>query len=365
MSESSIDLHIRKLIDLSGDLFCALTTEGYYLAMSKAWERVLGHRIVDLRAHPFDHFIFPADLPTARAAFDAIKDGTDVANVKVRFLSATKELVWIQWRGTRDEESGLIYAAGTVIPKLDVQQEQLEAERQRSVHHSKLASLGEMAAGVAHELNNPLSIVAGYLKILQVEWTQKTLTDESFNKFITATEKSLDRAARIIRTLKNLARDGAHDPMENLYVSDLVDSALDLFREKLRSHNIALRLTPVPTHRIRGRVVELSQVLLNVLHNAFDAVEGTPDAWIAIDFGDSDNDLKIRISNSGPRIPVEVHEKLFTPFFTTKKFGHGTGLGLSISIGIMQKHQGGLYLDEDANHTTFVVQLPLSTKATP
>lgn len=365
MPETSLDLHIRKLIELSGDLFCAITSEGYYFALSKEWEQVLGHRIVDMRARPFDHFIYPPDLATMRSAFQAIKDGTDITNLKIRFLSATNAPVWIQWRGTRDEESGLIYAAGTVLSKVDVQQEALETERQKNVYSSKLASLGEMAAGVAHELNNPLSIVAGYLKILQLEWGQKTLTDESFKRIIAASEKSLERAARIIQTLKNLARDGGHDPIESIFVSDLIDSALDLYREKLRRHNIELRLTPVPVHTIRGRLVELSQVLLNVLQNALDAIEQSPNAWIAIDFDCSDTDLKILVSNSGPRVPNEMRERLFTPFFTTKKFGHGTGLGLSISAGIVQKHNGELYLDENSQHTTFVVQLPLSAKVIP
>lgn len=364
MPDAPIDLHIRKLIELSGDLFCAVTTEGYFLAMSKEWEKVLGHRIVDMRAQPFTQLIFPEDLPTALAAFEAIKDGTDIAHLRLRFLDAKREPVWLQWRATRDQDTGLVYAAGTVLTHLDLKNEELALERQKTLHHARLASLGEMAAGVAHELNNPLSIVAGYLKILQLEWTQKSLTDESFHKLMGATEKSLDRASQIVQALKNIARDGAQDPLEDLFLSDLVDAALDLFRERLRRHRIALRLMPVPTLTLQGRIVELTQVLLNLLNNAFDAIDGTPDAWITIDFESTADSLRIRVANSGPKLPTYVREKLFTPFYTTKKFGHGTGLGLSISAGIMQKHAGALYLDHDAPHTTFVVQLPLPTKAT-
>lgn len=349
-----------KLIELSGDLFLAMTPEGFIMALSKEWEPLLGRSIQDMRAYQYEHLVYPKDLPVARAAFEAINDGSDISQLRLRFVKSDNEPIWLQWRATKDQETGLIYSAATVIAPLDLKQEEIEFERQKNFHTAKLASLGEIAAGVAHELNNPLSIVVGYLKMLELEYEQGTLTPAEFKKIMSSTLTATDRATKIIRNLKNLARDGGQDPFERVLLDEIIESTLDLVREKFRRHNLKLEVNYPPHVWVLCRQIELSQVVLNLLTNAFDACEGSQEAWIKISVELKDKNAFVHISNSGPMISKEIQEQIFTPFFTTKKFGRGTGLGLSIAAGIMNRHHGELFLKPRSEFTTFVAQIPIS-----
>lgn len=114
-----------KLIELAGDLFIAITPEGFILALSKEWEPLLGRSIQDIRAYQYEHLIYPKDLPQIRAAFEAVKNGSDISQLRLRFVKSNGEPIWLQWRATKDLESGLVYSAATIIAPLDHKQEEL------------------------------------------------------------------------------------------------------------------------------------------------------------------------------------------------------------------------------------------------
>jgi len=111
------------------------------------------------------------------------------------------------------------------------------------------------------------------------------------------------------------------------------------------------------------RPVEISQVLLNLLTNACDAVSDQAVRWIRVELSSSETSAFIRIFDSGPGVPVDLENKIFQPFFSTKEVGKGTGLGLSISTGIIQKHRGKFFLDTNSDHTCFVIDLPTERKS--
>lgn len=349
-----------KLIELTGDLFIAVTPEGFIIALSKEWEPLLGRSIQDIRAYQYEHLVYPKDLPVTRAAFEAVKNGSDISQLRLRFVKSDGEPVWLQLRATKDQDTGLIYSAATVIAPLDMKQEEIEHERQKNIHTAKLASLGEIAAGVAHELNNPLSIVMGYLKMLELEYEQGTLTPPEFKKIMGGTLAATERATKIIQNLKNLARDGAQDPLERVLLDEIIESTLDFVREKFRRYNVKLEVNYQPHVWVMCRQVELSQVILNLLTNAFDACEGHTEPWIKLTVETIDKNALIQVSNSGPLISSEIQQRIFTPFFTTKKYGRGTGLGLSIAASIMHRHNGELYLKSRSEFTTFVARIPIS-----
>ena len=109
---------------------------------------------------------------------------------------------------------------------------------------------------------------------------------------------------------------------------------------------------------LAARSVHIAQVLLNLLHNASDAVSGTPDPWIWLEVIERNESVELRITDSGKGIPLLIQEKIFQPFFTTKDVGTGTGLGLSISMGIIRDHGGQLEIDNNCPNTCFVIRLP-------
>jgi len=162
----------------------------------------------------------------------------------------------------------------------------------------------------------------------------------------------------IIGALKSFSRDSSHDVFQSTFLHKLIKETVALSTATLHGHGVTLIAPGIPeTWTAECRAPQISQVILNLLNNAFDAVVDQSDRWIRLDVKDAGDTFQISVSDSGPGIPAEVAEKIMTPFFTTKPPGKGTGLGLSISSTIMADHGGALFLDRTAPHTRFVVNL--------
>lgn len=148
--------------------------------------------------------------------------------------------------------------------------------------------------------------------------------------------------------------------MQESSVNAIIEETLSLCREKFYNHgiqitvNIELELT----YMVECRSVEISQVFLNLLNNSHDAILDLNEKWIKIDVKDSGEYVEVSITDSGSGIPKEIQDKMMQPFFTTKEVGKGTGLGLSISRGIIDSHQGKMYIDPNNKNTCFIIKLP-------
>lgn len=258
-----------------------------------------------------------------------------------------------------NEYEGHIWIYRDVSQKKDTQL-LIEIQKARIIEASKLAALGEMAGGISHEINNPLSVILGRVGLLKDMAQSETLNRELLLESIDKISKVTHRISKIIKGLRSFARDGQHEPFEVADVEPLISDTLEFCREKLKGNGVRLDYIP-PTGKlkIKCRPVQISQILLNLLNNSYDATESLDDRWIKIEIADEqDTAIRISVSNSGPLISPEVREKMFEPFFTTKPVGKGTGLGLSISQGIALQHAGSLELDVNAPHTTFNLCLP-------
>lgn len=224
---------------------------------------------------------------------------------------------------------------------------------------SKLAALGEMAGGVAHEINNPLAVIHSRARHIQKVLAANPPKVDSANEFAKIIETTSDRIALIVRGLKTFSRSGENDPFERCDINDILIDTLSLCSERLRLHGIDLTFEgPTGPLEIQGRAVQISQVLLNLLNNAHDAVENLSEKWVRISLSDLGEKIRISVTDSGKGIPPDVRDKIMQPFFTTKPVGKGTGLGLSVSRGIVDEHQGTLTLDDNAPNTRFVLELP-------
>jgi signal transduction histidine kinase len=236
------------------------------------------------------------------------------------------------------------------------------AQQQFLVSASKMAALGEMAGGVAHEINTPLAAIRNLSEqiseVAVEEPLNKGLLTEMTADLITAS----DRIARIVRSLRSFSRDGSGDPRRAVDAKQLIEETLGFCGEQFKSRGIRLIVDCAEDGLcFMGRPAEISQVLLNLLNNAQDAVAGLRDPWVKISARAEGRWIEIRVADSGHGIPPDARQKLFQPFFTTKELGKGTGLGLSVSLGIVQEHSGSLRLDQDAANTCFVIELPGST----
>ncbi|WP_413574542.1 sensor histidine kinase [Bdellovibrio sp. HCB290] len=246
----------------------------------------------------------------------------------------------------------------SAIQQLKTTQDELLNQKSRAEYSAKLASLGEMAGGIAHEINTPLNVILlsaeQQLEILEEEIIDKDLMKESIQKV----QSTTNRIAAIVRGLRTFARDGTKDPMEPTSLQMLIDNTMSLCYEKFKLNNVDLRLPPPTDLVINCRSVQISQVLLNLLNNSFEAIREQPVKWIEIGLQDLGEQVEIRITDSGLGIQPEIQAEIFRPFYTTKEIGKGTGLGLSISRGLIEAHHGQLFVDSERPNTCFVIRLP-------
>ncbi len=238
-------------------------------------------------------------------------------------------------------------------------QQLLDEQRAKILAASKMATLGEMAGGIAHEINNPLAIIhmqsvllkdigkSGKIQVPQVLEAAETI------------ENTTSRITRIIKGLRFFARDGAGDPFEVTSLSSIVDDTLVFCREKFKNQDLSLRVElPTQPILVNCRSTEISQVLLNLISNASEAVVEQRKRWILVELKENAGFAEISVTDSGPGIPEQNRAKLMQPFFTTKEVGRGMGLGLSISKGIAESHGGRLVFEADSPSTKFTLWLP-------
>lgn len=232
-------------------------------------------------------------------------------------------------------------------------------QREKLVAASKLSSLVEMAGGIAHEINNPLAIIIGQASRIRRRYERGLLDTEKLGEDLGRIESTAQRIAKIVRGLRSFSRSSEKDPMEVTTVTDIIEDTLELCQEKFRIHAIELILDVTPGIRLNCRRSQIAQLLMNLLSNAYDAVDDLSNKWIKLEAYVSEEWITIEVSDSGEGIAPLIREKIMQPFFTTKEQGRGTGLGLSISQGISEDHGGSLRLETNAEHTTFIVRLPL------
>jgi C4-dicarboxylate-specific signal transduction histidine kinase len=255
---------------------------------------------------------------------------------------------------------GYLALLGLILHWKKKAEEALRGAEAKMLNSARISALGEMAGGVAHEINNPLATI----NLLTEQVKDVLLEKPEENKFaverlakITTTVK---RIGQIVLALRTFSRDGSGDGFEPISTRELLDSSLSLCQEKFKHRGIAVSLDIQPSdHLTKCQHVQFSQVLLNLFSNACDAVEKLPEKWIKVTVINTPDGLtRYQITDSGKGISDVVQEKMFNPFYTTKEIGKGTGLGLSISQGIVKAHSGRLYLDRTCPNTSFVIELP-------
>ena len=194
---------------------------------------------------------------------------------------------------------------------------------------------------------------------LQSDAFDKDMFQAELGKVIGTTE----RITNIINNLKTFSRDAKDDKREVCRLQDLVDETLSLCGENFRLNNIALEVEVAPGIECQCQSVRLSQVLMNLVNNSFDAVKALDEKWLRIEGRENGPMVELVVTDSGSGIPADVADQMLDPFFTTKAVGQGTGLGLSISSGIITEHGGRLCFNPDHKNTQFIAELPRAGSA--
>lgn len=267
----------------------------------------------------------------------------------------------------RTDVAGQIFYTASLFDLSERQSARSEIERQREAlrQSEKLTAMGSLLAGVAHELNNPLSIVMGRAALLAEKMSDSPLAADAQR-----IHEAAERCGRIVRTFLNMARSRPANRSE-VALNDLATAAIDMLGYVLRSHGIAVVLDLLPgLPPVKADADQIGQVVLNLLVNAQQAL-GARDhgRQLTVSTGVApmtDGDRRrvprvwLRVRDNGPGIAPELRERVFEPFFTTKVEGVGTGLGLAVSRSIARDHGGELTLQDDGSGACFCLQMPVS-----
>ncbi len=232
------------------------------------------------------------------------------------------------------------------------------------IQSSKMAALGKMAAGIAHEINNPLAVIgekAGWIKdLLGMEDVARSENLQEMSDAVNKIEYHVVRAKTITHRLLGFAR--RMEPMaEKININEILEESLEFLKNEARYRSIGIQANYAPDLPLTTTdPTQLQQVFLNIMNNAIDAIGKDGEITINTRNLTKNNELSIDISDNGPGMSKEVLQKIFDPFFTTKEVGKGTGLGLSITYSIMEKLGGRIMVaSEEGKGTTFTIYLPV------
>lgn len=350
--------HWRSLIEHAGDIIYTLDEKGYILSINsygyqffeRGPESILGKNISDI----FPAYSTSLLMQEIKEIFEHNTSDQIICSV---IINGNELRLSTNFSGLLDENNKVFSVLG--IARDITEREKLE---QQMAHTEKLASVGTLAAGVAHEINNPLAIILGFTDIL----IEKTSEDSEIREILKTIERQGFNAKRIVENLLGFARYTEHKE-EDIDIVKNIEAVLAVVENSLSIKKISLKKylsDSLPI--VKGDPGELQQVFFNIINNAIAVMKGGGSLTLIAKAIDEGQKVEINISDTGIGIPKEHRSKIFDPFFTTKKVGEGTGLGLSISYGIISKHGGTINFETKTKEessfpgTTFTITLPVA-----
>ena len=349
------------------DCVVVMDETGAVVAFNPAAERTFGYREADALGKPIAELIVP---PATRAGHTAgfrryLETGLGTMlgrRVEIEAMRADGSVLPVELAITEVRLPGRRLFTAYMRDLTPAKRAAAEIERQRQALHEseKLAALGSLLAGVAHELNNPLSIAIGNAQMLQEEAEHAAAL--GLGERAGRVRAAAERCARIVRAFLAIARQGKAR-VQSLAPGELVASALDPLRHGLEASDIEVSCDASPDlPPVQGDPDQLHHALINLLMNAKQALEGQPPPRrITVKVRGAGKALEITVADNGPGVAEALRSRLFDPFFTTRPPGTGSGVGLAVARGIVEAHGGSLHLAQPAGAgAQFVIRLPVA-----
>ncbi len=377
LSES--EAKYRLILDNSSDLIWSLDPEGIITYASISWRRLTGYEPRDIIGKHFQVFVHEDDVPVNKERMAALlqaKTSALVPEYRVRHADGS-------WHWHAASVAPVLGPSGDVVSVVGISRdisEQKKSEeaisrmRVKLVQSDKLATLGEMATGMAHEINQPLNAIGLIMTTFRKLMQKKVLTEEKLEEGLRDIDASVRRMTQTIKHVRAYARQEVRE-FEKISVAETVDASLVLLGEQLRVHGIEVVKAIEPgLPLVRGEPHQLEQVWINFITNARDAMDEkealAADGKLAapgyrkvlnisVSAQAATHEVLVAFADNGVGVSGEQIKKAFDPFFTTKEVGKGTGLGLSISHGIIQGHKGRIEMEgRPGEGATLKVYLP-------
>jgi C4-dicarboxylate-specific signal transduction histidine kinase len=265
-----------------------------------------------------------------------------------------------------DSRKAMIHIMGDLretTQEMERREQELRDKQEQLVQAGKLATLGELTTGVAHELNNPLNNIGLFIGNATDQLRLGLSDPERIEHELEKALEQVRKATSIISHLRTFGR-AAPVSVERVDVDEVIERSLSLMQEQLRLRGIEVELDLCLDELIvLGNAIQLEQVFINLLTNARDALEEAPEKTIRIATASDGKEIRIAFADTGCGIAADIEQRIFDPFFTTKEVGTGTGLGLSITYSIVKEHGGEITVSgEPGGGARFVITLPVSNE---
>ncbi|MDD5034348.1 MAG: PAS domain-containing protein [Methylococcaceae bacterium] len=347
-----VERHLASVVDSASDIVLSTDTEGRILTWNSAAEKLSGLTAHEVRGQYFFHFCGANEQQTVSTVFMRMKSGNDSHTTEFPLLTSNKDNILVSWvfSPMKDDYGQTV---GAVVVGRDIaERRKLENQLRQS---QKLAALGVMAGGIAHEIRNPLAVCYSAAEFLLMEDIPADFREDCSRKI----QSGIQKASAIIENLLRFARPSPDTEMSQVDLSAVIRDTLELIanQAKVQQIKIQLDLEKKPV-LVRGVSGLLQQVFMNIFLNAINAMpEGGLLSIIEEIF---EAEVAVRISDTGVGIQESDLDKIFDPFHTSSPVGKGTGLGLSICYSIVQQHLGAIHAQSTPGEgTTLTVRLPL------
>jgi PAS domain S-box-containing protein len=369
---------LERFFDVSLELLCLADPNGYFKRVNPAFTTTLGYSEAMLLARPFTELVHPEDVENTLAAMARLKVGGSIVSFENRYRSASGEYLWMEWNAVPDDSGRHIYAAARNVTErknielelrcsneelqrvnreLREATEHLKSVQMQLIQAEKLDSLGRLAAGVAHEVKNPLAVILMGANFFEASAGPLS---ETSSLVLAEMKGAIARADRIVKGMLDFSRANEF-VLATMPINEIVKQAIDLVHhEAVRARVSLLPDFEEPSPQVRADKGKIEQVLINVLMNAIQAMPQGGDINVrtrlaSLDFINRDEGRRevdmlragdevalVEVRDHGSGVPPDVLKRIFEPFFTTKPTGVGCGLGLSVAKSIVELHRGRL-----------------------
>ena len=364
-------MSVEDFFELSLDNACIAGLDGYFKRVNPAWTRTLGWSEQELLSKPTIEFVHPDDREMTLAGRSRLREGQALGPLVNRYLCKDGSYRWFEWRSVAEPHRGLVFGSARDVTEQKRAEEQLreanvarEKLEQQLILTGRMAAVGTLAAGVAHEINNPLAQVSGNLGMLLEDVSaiveHPTLEQlKSLKELLLEAEAGAERIRKIVRGLQTFCR-AEEEKRGIIELQPLLELSISTTLNEIR-HRARLVRELGETPPIEGDEGRLAQVFINLLMNAAQAVRESEQATNEIRIvtrTDGDGNAVIEVRDNGPGVPADISDRIFEPFFTTKP-NLGSGLGLSICRNVVTRLGGQLSLSsEHGKGAIFRVVLP-------
>ena len=349
-----------RFFSVSLDLFCIANIGGYFQHLNPVWEKVLGYRIEELKANQFFDFVHPDDLASTQKALFQLALQQELAHFENRYRCKDGSYRLLEWAAVLAGDK--IYAAARDMTERFEVETEARQRRDELAHLSRVATMGELAGTLAHEINQPLTAIMSNAQAAKRYLNAPTPDVEEVKEILNDIIKEDGRAGEVINRMRGLLKKGKTE-FESLDLNLIFKEVVGLLHSDavIRDVKIDFELDPL-LPLVRGDRIQLQQVALNLVLNAFEAINERPRGGrrVQIRTGLKDSQILAAVTDNGTGVIAGDAEKVFQPFYTTKT--QGLGMGLFISRSIIIRHQGRIWAENNpGGGMTFYFSLRVAT----